>query len=245
MSTFRSGCRATNGLLIGGNAFRRSRRSATTVAGRAVTKADRAELERLVFVLERQHPDWSASDIERGLAEWAPASHGSWKADTPNLRARLRQVQRWRSGSRGGGRSPRTRLAYTFLWPMGEKQREAVESSYIARASSRRASHRLFLYNCSAEVVRELRAKVGGVEVAYEPALLAGAFTEIHWTRNPAIRDGLLQAAGHEALSHPLEVEFAVSNGTKRALLKGTLSLDATDGWNSFRARDGSAKEIE
>jgi hypothetical protein len=210
-----------------------------------VTRADRAELERVVLVLERQHPDWSAREIERELAQRAPASHGNWTTDTPNLRARLRQVQRWRTGSRGSGRPARSQLAYTFLWPMGEKQRQAVDPSYVARASPRRASHRLFLYNCSAEIVRELRAKVGGVEVAYEPALAAGGSTEIHWTRNPAIREGLLRAAGHETLVHPLEVEFAVSNGTKRAFLKGTLSLDATDGWISFRARDESMKEIE
>jgi hypothetical protein len=81
--------------------------------------------------------------------------------------------------------------------------------------------------------------------VAYEPALAAGGFTEIHWTRDPAIREGLLAAGEHQMLQYPLAVEFAVSNGTRRALLKGELSLDATDGWTSFRASDQSAKEIE
>jgi len=212
---------------------------------RAVTKADRAELERLVLVLERQHPDWSAREIELELAQRAPASHGNWTSDTPNLRTRLRQVQRWRTGARGRAGRPRTQPAYTYLWPMGEKQRQAVEPSFPARATSLRASHRLFLRNCSSETVRELRAKLGRTDVDYEPALPPGGFTELHWTRNPAIRDGLLAAADHQILLHPLEVEFAVSNGTKRALLKGELSLDATDGWTSFRASDQSAKEIE
>jgi len=210
-----------------------------------VSKEDRAELERLVLVLERQHPDWSAREIELELAERAPASHGNWKSDTPDLRARLRQVQRWRTGAWGRGGRTRAQLPFTFLWPMGEKQRQAVDPSFTARASSRRASQRLFLRNCSAEVVRELRAKIGGVEVAYEPALAAGGFTEVHWTRNLATRDALLRAQDHQILPQPLEVEFAVSNGTRRAFLKGELRLDSTDGWTSFRASDQSEKEIE
>jgi len=210
-----------------------------------MTRAERAELERLVFTLERQNPDWSASRVEQELAERAPVAYGNWKLDTPNLRARLRQIQRWRTGFKGGGRPARAQLSYTFLWPMGEKQRQALEPSYPARASSRRASHRIFLYNCSGETVRELRAKLGRVEVAYEPALNPGAFTEIHWTRDATVRDSLLAATDHQTLVQPLDVEFAVSNGTKRAVLKGNLSLDATDGWTSFRASDQTEKEIE
>lgn len=210
-----------------------------------MTRAERAELERLVLTLERQHPDWSASEIEVELSQRAPVAHGNWRSDTPNLRARLRQVQRWRTGSTAGGRPLKTKLSYTFLWPMGERQRQALEPSYPARERSRRASHRLFLYNCSTETVRELRAKMGAVEVAYDPALSAGAFTEIHWTREPTIRSNLLAAKDHQMLQHALAVEFAVSNGTKRAILKGTLSLDATDGWTAFRGSDGTEKEIE
>jgi hypothetical protein len=182
-----------------------------------VTKADRAELERIVMAIERQHSDWSAAEIERELAHRAAVSYGNWKDDTPNLRARLRQIQRWRTGARGAGPRPRAQLAYTFLWPMGEKQRQGVEPSFPARASLRRASHRIFLYNCSAETLRELRAKVGRVEVAYDPALAPKGFAEVHWTRNPAVREGLLAAKDHQILQPPLEVEFAVANGTKRA----------------------------
>lgn len=217
---------------------------ATPVATPPVTKGDRAELERLVLVLERQHPDWSAREIELELAQRAPASHGSWAGDTPNLRARLRQVQRWRTGAQSRRRTL-AHPAYTFLWPLGEKQRQVIEPAFTARASPRSASHRIFLHNCSAETVRELRARLGRVEVAYEPALAAGGFTELHWTRNPAIRDSLLGAADHQLILYSLDVEFAVSNGTRRAFLKGELSLDSSDGWISFRTSEQSAKEIE
>jgi hypothetical protein len=210
-----------------------------------MTKADRTELERLVLALERQHSDWPASEVELELAHRAPVSYGNWKDDTPNPRARLRQIQRWRTGARGGGRPARAQLSYTFLWPVGEKQRQAVEPAFVARSSLRRASHRLFLYNCSLEMLREVRAKVGGVEVAYDPAVDPKGFAEVHWTRNPGIRTALLRAGEHEVLPHLLEVEFAVANGTKRAWLRGELSLDANDGWTSFRTDDRAVKEIE
>ena len=210
-----------------------------------MTRAERAELERLVLALERQHSSWSASQVEGELAQRAPVAYGNWKEDTPNVRARLRQIQRWRTGFRGGGQSSRTRLSYAFVWPMGERQRQVLEPSYPARATSPKASRRIFLYNCSGEIVRELRAKLGDVEVAYEPAVKSGAFAELHWTRNPTVRDGLLGATDHQLLHHPLQVEFAVSDGRKRASLKGILSLDATDGWTAFRSSDRTEKEIE
>lgn len=210
-----------------------------------MTKADRAELERLVQLIERRQSDWSAREIERELSAQAPVSYGNWKDDTPNLRARLRQVQRWRSGVRGNGRRETARLAYTFLWPMGEHQRRSLDPTFPARDIPRRASHRIFLYNCSSETVREVRAKVDRMEVTYEPALAPGGFTELHWTRNPTIREGLLRSSEHQLLQHSLDVEFAVSNGVKRASLKGVLRLDATDGWTGFLAHDRSEKEIE
>jgi len=196
-------------------------------------------------VLERQHSDWSASEVETELAQRAPVAYGNWREDTPNVRARLRQIQRWRTGFRGGGPPARTRLNYTFVWPMGERQRQVVEPAYPAPASPRKASRRIFLYNCSGETVRELRAKLGGAEVAYEPAIKPGAFAELHWTRNLTVRDGLLGATDHQLLHHPLEVDFAVSEGKKRASLKGVLNLDATDGWIAFRSSDNTEKEIE
>ena len=128
---------------------------------------------------------------------------------------------------------------------MGEKQRHGLEPTYVARPTHLKASQRLFLCNCSTESVRELRAKMGGVEVAYEPVVGSGAFTEIHWTRDSAIRERLLQASEHEILTVPLEVEFAIADGMKRAILKGSFSLDASDGWIAFRSSDQSEKEIE
>jgi hypothetical protein len=213
--------------------------------GRDVARGDRAELERIVQGLDRQHPDWPAADLERELALRAAVAYGNWRDDTPNLESRLRQVQRWRTGFRGGGRLARAPVAYTFVWPMGEKQRQGVEPSFQPRSALRRASHRIFLYNCSAETLRDLRAKVGRVEVAFDPALAPKGFAELHWTRNSAIREGLLRAPGNERIRHPLEVEFTVANGTKRASLKGELSIEANDGWVAFRASDQSEKEIE
>jgi hypothetical protein len=210
-----------------------------------MARSDRAELERIVQGLDRQHPEWSATQLERELAERAAVSYGNWKDDTPNLDSRLRQVQRWRTGFRGGGKAARSPLAYTFVWPMGEKQRQGVDPTFSARPALRRASHRIFLHNCSAETLREVRARIDGVEVAYDPALGPRGFAELHWTRNRRIREGLLQSREPQTVQHALEVEFAVANGTKRASLKGDLRLETEDGWVAFRASDRSEKEIE
>jgi len=238
-------CRSGTGVLIGRILIGLSRGPATSVANRTVTKAERAELERLVFNLERHHPDWAASKVERELAQRAAVAYGNWKEDTPNVRARLRQIQRWRTGFRGGGPPARARLSYTFLWPVGERQRQVIEPAYPARTTAPKASRRIFLYNCSGEIVRELRARLGDVEVAYEPAVKPGTFAELHWTRNSTVRNELLAATEHQLLHHALEAEFAVSDGKKRASLKGVLSLDATDGWTGFRSSDRNEKEIE
>lgn len=210
-----------------------------------MARTDRAELERLVQDLDRQHPDWPALEFERELAHRAAVSYGNWKDETPNLESRLRQVQRWRTGFRSGGQLARAQVAYTFVWPVGEKQRQGLEPSFPARPALRRASHRVFLYNCSAEILREVRAKIGGVEVAYDPALAPAGFAELHWTRNPSIKASLLRTPDNETLRFPLEVAFAVSNGTKRASLKGDLRMEANDGFVAFRASDRSEKEIE
>ena len=210
-----------------------------------MTRAERIELERLVQLLDRQYSGWSAGEIEAELARRAPVAYGNWKDDTPAVRSRLRQVQRWRRGGTGAGRRPRSRPPYTFVWPVGERQRQSLEPTFSARPLAPRASHRLFVYNCSSETVRELHVKLDGVKVSYEPALRAAGFAEIHWTRNHVIRDALLVATEHQIFFHPVEVEFAVSNGAKRAFLKGVLRLDSTDGWNSFRADDRTEREIE
>lgn len=210
-----------------------------------MTRAERTELERLVQLLDRQYSGWSASEIEAELARRAPVAYGNWKDDTPAARSRLRQVQRWRRGETGAARRRRSRPPYAFVWPVGERQRQSLETTFPARPLAPRASHRLFVYNCSSETVRELRVQLDGVRVTYEPALRVGGFAEIHWTRNHAIRDALLAATEHQISLHPLEVEFAVSNGAKRAFLKGVLRLDSTDGWNSFRSDDRTEREIE
>jgi hypothetical protein len=219
--------------------------SATNVANQAMTRGDRAELERLVLTLERQHPEWSARDIEHELAQRAPVSYGNWKDDTGVLSARLRQVQRWRTGARGRSRAARADLSYTYLWPIGVKQRKRAEPGFAAPSSRTRASHRLFLTNCSTETIRELRARITGQEVAYDPAVPPGGFSELHWTRNESIRKELLAAADHQTLRYALEVDFAVANGRKRAALKGELSMDSTDGWTLFATSGSTTKEIE
>ncbi len=55
-------------------------------------KADEREPERLVQTLERTHPDWRSSEIEFELRSRGAVAYGNWKDDTPNLRARLRQI---------------------------------------------------------------------------------------------------------------------------------------------------------
>lgn len=205
----------------------------------------RAELERLVQLVDRKHPDWSSRKIESELEILAPVSYGNWRENTQNLAARLRQVQRWRRGASGQPAPKAGPLPFPLLWPIGERQRAKIDPEFAARPTTVQASHRIFLYNCSAETVRSVRILLGGREVAYEPAIAPGKFAEVFWQKNSAVRAGALAAASAERIPYRLHVQFAVAKGTKRANLEGHLTLDASFGWISFTADDGQQKEIE
>src|SRR5580693_1345995 len=111
---------------------RMSRDTATPVAGLTMARQHRAELERAVQALERQDPKRSAAAVEKALLERSPVAYGPWKDETPNLRSRLRAIQRWRSGSRGRGGSSGHSQLFPYLWPVGERQRKEVEPEYAA-----------------------------------------------------------------------------------------------------------------
>lgn len=210
-----------------------------------MTRGSRAELERLVQDLHRIHPDWPSSRIETELELLAPLAYGNWKEDAPVLRTRHRQVQRWRTGEKGTARKGTMRLPFQYLWPVGEKQRHQLDSEFRARATNLRASHRIFLHNCSTETLREVRVQLDGKDVAYEPSLEAGKLTEIHWVRNQDIRSAALVAAPHQLISHELRAEFAFAKGMRQARLEGALTMDSSDGWLSFVSERGPSKEIE
>jgi hypothetical protein len=209
-----------------------------------VVERPKAELERLAQQIERSHPEWSAREVEAELDRLAPVAYGRWREDTPNGPARLRQVQRWRTGFRSP-RKPLVHLPFRYLWPLGERQRQALEPSFPAASRSARASHRVFLQNCGEETLRELRAHVGDREVAYEPVLRPMQFAEVAWTRNEDVMAAALAARSRETLRFRLTVEFAVSNGARRARLDGELLLDPDEGWTGFLSSDGQSKEIE
>ncbi|MCI4365050.1 MAG: hypothetical protein L3K10_03175 [Thermoplasmata archaeon] len=204
----------------------------------------RTELERLTQNVERVHPDWLARQVERELEALAPVVYGHWKDETPSLEARLRQVQRWRKGFRSPPR-PRASPLYRHIWPVGERQRQELDPQYIARPTRLKASHRVFLRNCSPDSVQELRARLAGEEVAYEPSLLPGHFVEVDWSRHEELLRWLLESSDHATRRCKLSVEFATDRGTRSGRFDGELDLDSTDGWQAFVASDGSRKEIE
>lgn len=212
--------------------------------GRKPTRP-RDELEALVQSVDRKHPEWSSAQVEKELETLSPVLYGNWKDDTPKARSRSRQIQRWRTGQGGPGHRGRERLPFHYLWPVGERQRHAIEPEFALPNRGVRASHRVFLYNCSPETLRELRVRLAGQDVAYEPAVAAGKFAEVHWTKSGKIRAAALAARGNERLVHPLIAEFAVAGGMKRAMLEGDLTMLASDGWVSFACREGESKEIE
>ncbi|MCI4351500.1 MAG: hypothetical protein L3K15_08325 [Thermoplasmata archaeon] len=204
----------------------------------------RLQLERLVQQLERDHPEWNARRFEAELEVLAPVVYGGWKDDTPESESRLRQVQRWRSGFRSPG-LPTVHLPFRYLWPVGERQRHALEPGFDPGRARPRASHRVFLQNVSDEIVREVRARLGGKDVSYEPALAPKSFAMVRWTGNPDVRAAAIASGPHVRLPFPFRVEFAVAKGTRRASLDGELVLDSDDGWVSFVSSDGQSKEIE
>ena len=202
------------------------------------------EIEHQVQEVDRQHPDWSARQVELELESVAPIAYGDWREGTPNLASRLRQVQRWRRGGQGGA-GPTAHPLFPYLWPMGEQQRQGLEPEFKAHPTIARGSNRLFLYNCSPEAVRDVRVRLDGHELSYEPAVPSGRFAEIHWRRSESVRESAIRGAGGPVRRHRLSVEFVMSKGTRRGRLDGELELDSENGWVGFSSRDGRRKEIE
>ncbi|MCI4350707.1 MAG: hypothetical protein L3K15_04265 [Thermoplasmata archaeon] len=204
----------------------------------------RDELIRRVQSLDRAHPDWDSPRIEKELETLVPVLYGNWKDDTPNPASRSRQIQRWRGA---GGVRTLTRGAkplYHRIWPIGERQRQALQPSFTARPTRFRASHRVFLHNCSTETLREIRVRLGTKDVGFEPALTPGSFAEVAWYKNDEVRSASLDAPAHAELRFALGVEFAITQGTRRARLDGELIADSSDGWTAFRSAAGGEREI-
>ena len=210
-----------------------------------MTRQDRQELEHQVQRIERSHPDWTASRVEKELESLAPVAYGTWRADTPLARSRLRQVQRWRGGSRGrdAGRGP-VHL-FPYLWPVGERQRKEVDPAFTPSPVVAAGSWRIFLYNCGPEVVRDVRVFVDGQPLDYAPSIVTGRFSEIHWQREQRVRATALRLESAEPSRHDLRVEFVIARGTREARLVGELLLDPQQGWVHFDGQDGRSREIE
>jgi hypothetical protein len=210
-----------------------------------VSRQAREELEQTVQALEREHPDWTAAQIEEELARRVPLSYGSWIDETPELRSRLRAVQRWRIGSRGRYAGTGARHLFPYVWPVGERQRKEMEPTFSTSALRNSGSWRLFLYNCSPEVVRDVRVFLDRAEIDYAPSVLEGRFTEIHWQKVDAIRARCLAQAPPETSSHHFRAEFVIARGTRQATVDGDLTLDVLQGWVHFGSRDGRNRDLE
>jgi hypothetical protein len=222
-----------------------SRDTATPVAVLTMVRQHRSELERVVQALERDDPKRSAAAVEKLIGERSPIAYGEWKEETPNLRSRLRAVQRWRSGSRGRGGSSGQAHLFPYLWPVGERQRKEVEPEFGVSTALATGSWRIFLYNCSPEVVRDVRMSMDHVEIDYAPSILVGRFVEIHWQRIEGIRSAFLAEGGDRTSRHLLEAEFVINRGTRQARIGGELTLDTTQGWVYFGSQDGRKRELE
>ena len=195
--------------------------------------------------LERDDSKRSAAAVEKALVERAPIAYGEWKEETPNLRSRLRAVQRWRSGSRGRGGSSGHPHLFPYLWPVGERQRKEVEPEFGTSSAMASGSWRIFLYNCSPEVVRDVRMSLDHVEIDYAPSILVGRFVEIHWQRIEGIRSAFLSQDADRLSRHPFEADFVIARGTRQARIGGDLTLDTTQGWVHFGSQDGRKRELE
>ncbi|MCI4327114.1 MAG: hypothetical protein L3K16_05705 [Thermoplasmata archaeon] len=210
-----------------------------------MSRQHKVELERIVQTLERDDPKRSAAAVERELASRSPVAYGTWAEETPKFRSRLRAIQRWRSGSRGrGGQSTHGQL-FPYVWPVGERQRKEVEPEFGASPVLATGSWRLFLYNCSPEVVRDVRMLLDGAEIDYAPSVLVGRFVEVHWQKVEAIRAQCLSQDGDRLSRHRFQAEFVIARGTKQARVDGSLTLDTNQGWVHFGSRDGRQREIE
>jgi len=209
-----------------------------------MTRQHRDELERAVQSLERTDPKRSAAAVEKELAERSPIAYGEWKEETPTLRSRLRAIQRWRSGGRGRSGGTVAHL-FPYLWPVGERQRKEVEPEFAASPVLATGSWRIYLYNCSPEVVRDVRLSLDQTEVDYAPSILVGRFLEVHWQRIDAVRASVMGGGGDPLTKHKLRAEFVIAKGTKLARVEGDLVLDSNQGWVHFASVDGRKREIE
>jgi hypothetical protein len=208
-------------------------------------RSEREELERRVQDLDREHPDWSARDIETELRARLPVAYGNWADETPSEGSRRRSIQRWRGA---GGRVLAARQAqalFPYAWPLGERQRHELEPAYTPSTRIVTGSWRLFLYNCGPEVLREVHVRLDGSSVEYSPFLAMGKFAEIRWQRVTSIKEAVMRFEGTSWSTHVLECDFVVAKGTKSARIRGTLRLDSGHGWVEFDAGDGRTKEIE
>ncbi len=218
---------------------------ATTVALFSMPRQTRRELEEQVQRVDREHPTWSAAEVERELERRAAIAYGQWKDETPILRSRLRQVQRWRTGARGRNAGRPTRSLFPYLWPVGERQRKEVDPGFSASPVVASGSWRVFLYNCGPEVVRDVRVFLDGVSLDYAPSILTGRFAEVHWQREGRLRATTLMGDSAGPSRHALRVEFVVARGTRQAELAGDLLLHPLQGWVHFEGKDGRSRELE
>jgi hypothetical protein len=205
----------------------------------------REDLEQGVQSLERENPKWSASKIEQALSDRLPLAYGEWKQETANLRSRLRAVQRWRIGARGRDAGRGQRHLFPYVWPVGERQRKEVEPEFHVSGAVVSGSWRLYLYNCSPEVVRDVRVFLDGQEVDYAPSVMVDRFVELHWQRVDKIKSEALAGSSGDPTQHRLLVDFVVARGTRQARVEGDLHLDPTQGWVFFHSRDGRHRELE
>lgn len=208
-------------------------------------RQDRAALEQATQQLEREHSDARASEVEKELARRAPIAYGAWAEETPNLRSRLRAVQRWRSGARGRDAGKGARHLFPYVWPIGDRQRKEVEPEHAVSPVVATGSWRLFLYNCGPEVVRDVRILLDRTPLDYTPSILTGRFAEVHWQRIDAIRAQCLSDDGGRVSRHLFRVEFVINRGTRQAFIEGELTLHSLQGWVHFEGRDGRMREIE
>ncbi|HEV2316838.1 MAG TPA: hypothetical protein VGV89_04605 [Thermoplasmata archaeon] len=210
-----------------------------------MNRTRRTELEQLVQDLDRDHPEWSAREIEGEVLSRSPVAYGEWKEETPAEGSRLRSVQRWR-GTQGKELAVRQAQAlFPYLWPLGERQRHELEPTYAPSSRISNGSWRVFLYNCGPEVLRELHVLLDAQKIGYSPFLVTGKFAELQWQRVATAKAAAMANDAGIPSHHELEVHFVVAKGTKKAKLGGALVLQPGQGWVEFDAGDGRKKEIE
>jgi hypothetical protein len=208
-------------------------------------RQSREELERIVQSLERRDPKASSRTLEAALAEQAPVAHGEWAEETPELRSRLRAVQRWRSGARGREAGKALVHLFPYAWPVGDRQRQELDPGWEVPTRPSNGSWRLYLYNCAPEVLRDVRVLLDGQEIDYSPSILMGRFAEVHWQRVEAVRGASFDGPGSAASEHELEAMFVIAKGTRQARVAGRITIEPGQGWTFFASRDGRRREIE